>query len=477
MIRVRFAPSPTGYIHIGNARTALFNYLFVKSQGGKMILRIEDTDVERSREEYTEGLIRDLKWLGITWEEGPDKSGNFGPYKQSQRLGIYKEKLEVLLKSHKAYPCFCSEEELKARREEQTKKGLPPRYDNRCRNLTVDQIREFKSKNILSSIRFKVDGPPVIIQDLIRGEVRFDLNLIGDFVIVRANGMPTFHFSVCVDDGLMQVSHVLRGEDHLSNTPRHILLFQALGFNVPYFGHLSLLKGPAGEPLSKRFGAVSIAEYRQLGYLPDALVNYMALLGWSPGDNREILSQKELEKEFSLDRVIKSPAIFDPKKLDWISGQHLRQLPQAEFIQKASEYVQDYEVVSAQDFVKKKAWYEKIFSHMQDNITHFAELKDRLSMFEEPRVYEDPKLLHEESSQKVLLGLKEIASSLASWTESNYDESIESLKKKVDAKGKALFMPIRLALTGRVHGPEMKKIVGVIGKEEGLKRFEKALLK
>jgi glutamyl-tRNA synthetase len=420
--------------------------------------------------------MHDLKWLGIRWSEGPDKNGGaYGPYKQSERLGIYKEKVNELIKHGKAYPCFCSEEELKVRREEQSKKNLPPRYDNRCRNLTSEQIAEFKKKKIEPSIRFKVDGTEVIINDLIRGEVRFDLNLIGDFVIVRASGMPTFHLSVCVDDGLMQITHVLRGEDHLSNTPRHILLFQALGFSVPQFGHMSLLKGPEGEPLSKRFGAVSIAEYRQLGYLPEALVNYMALLGWSPGDNRELLTPQELEKEFSLERVIKSPAIFDPKKLDWVSGQHLRKLSVKDFVQKCSDYVKNYELVSEAELTQKKEWFEKIFISMQDNITHFGELKDRLSMFVAPEIYEDPALLQVESSQKVLEGMKEVLGSLQAWTEANYDESVENLKKKVSAKGKALFMPIRLALTGRVHGPEMKKIVGIIGKEESIKRFDKAL--
>jgi glutamyl/glutaminyl-tRNA synthetase len=273
----------------------------------------------------------------------------------------------------------------------------------------------------------------------------------------------------------MQITHVLRGEDHLSNTPRHILLFQALGFSVPQFGHMSLLKGPEGEPLSKRFGAVSIAEYRQLGYLPEALVNYMALLGWSPGDNRELLTPQELEKEFSLERVIKSPAIFDPKKLDWVSGQHLRKLSVKDFVQKCSDYVKNYELVSEAELTQKKEWFEKIFISMQDNITHFGELKDRLSMFVAPEIYEDPALLQVESSQKVLEGMKEVLGSLQAWTEANYDESVENLKKKVSAKGKALFMPIRLALTGRVHGPEMKKIVGIIGKEESIKRFDKAL--
>ena len=283
MIRVRFAPSPTGYLHIGNVRTALFNYLFAQRKGGKFILRVEDTDKERTQPEYREALIEDLAWMGIRWDEGPGVGGEYGPYVQSERLEIYKKYTQQLIQQGKAYACYVTEEEIEEAKRLAHLEKRPPRFDNRGRNFSKEEIEKRKARGIKPTVRFKIENPRLKVHDLIRGEVEFNLDeMVGDFVIQRADGLPTFHLAVCVDDGLMKITHVIRGEDHLSNTPKHILLLEALGFKPPQYGHLSLIHGPGGEPLSKRLESVSVREFRKRGTLPHALANYIALLGWSP---------------------------------------------------------------------------------------------------------------------------------------------------------------------------------------------------
>jgi len=474
-MKVRFAPSPTGYIHLGNARTALFNYLLASQKKGQMILRIEDTDVERSKDEYVDALIEDLRWLGLKWQEGPDCGGPNAPYRQSERQAIYEKKLQELIEKGHAYHCFCSEERLNKLKDKQREQGLPPRYDNQCRALSSADVQVKLKEKQPHTIRFKVDGKNLIFKDLIRGEIDFDLNLIGDFVICRTSGVPTFHLTVCVDDGMMGVTHVLRGEDHLPNTPRHILLFKAMGLTVPEFGHFSLLKGPGGEPLSKRLGAMSMREYRSAGWLPESLVNYMALLGWAPGDNRELFDMAGLCDAFSLSRIVKSAAIFDPVKLDWIAGQHMRQLKTDAFIQRAKTYLLENKLVEKSQLEVRQAWYDKALLALHDNITFFGQLKEKLAVFDAPSAYEDIALLREASSQTVLKKLESILSNVLQFSGENYSDIVDQIKKETGIKGKSLFMPIRLALTGACHGPEMKRVADVVGKEEALVRIEKAL--
>lgn len=482
MIRVRFAPAPTGYLHLGNVRTALFNYLFAKKEKGAFILRIEDTDLDRSEEVYEKAILEDLKWMKLFWDEGPEREGPYGPYQQSKRLSIYAGFLEKLLREGKAYYCYCTEAELDERRRLAQLEKRPPRYDNRCRTVSQAEVKKRTAQGIRPTVRFKIEKPEVMFHDLIRGVVHFDLDqMMGDFIIARADGKPTFHLGVSVDDCLMKITHVIRGEDHLSNGPRHQLLIRALGFEPPQYAHLSLIHGPGGEPLSKRLESISIREFRRRGYLPEALSNYLALLGWSPGDNREIFSWKELQELFELKRVVKSAAICDPKKLDWMNGEHLRALSDEEFVERALNYLKGTaphpslfppggERVGVRGYDESLA--RKILPVFKDNIHCLEELGDRLQILAEDFSYENQALIQSRESREIF------QAALAVLKEKDvppFDEFIEALKPKVKAKGKELFMPLRMALTGREHGPELKRLFPILGREGVRKRFERAL--
>ncbi|MDD5085211.1 MAG: glutamate--tRNA ligase [Candidatus Omnitrophica bacterium] len=476
-IRVRFAPSPTGYLHIGNARTALFNYLWASRMKGEMILRIEDTDFERSRKEYEDAVYEDLKWLGIKWNEGPDSGGKYGPYRQSERLDIYKEKVDSLLREGRAYYCFCQQDELEKRREEALKTGKPPRYDNRCRSLSQKEIDDRRARGIKPSVRFKIREGELRLTDLIRGEVVFDLSLIGDFIILRPDETPTFHLAVCVDDGLMKVTHVLRGEDHLSNTPRHILLLEAMGFRPPQYAHLSLIMGPGGSPLSKRLGARSIREYRTLGYMPEALVNYLSLLGWSPGDDREIFTPDGLERVFSIERVIKSSAIFDKDKLNWVAGQHLRRLTGEEYLARAKDFLK-----SDGDFLsvfkgRGDKWIDRALLLFKDSIVCFSELKVKFAFFDEAAVIEDKGILENAETRALLAEALNFLEAEKAFNEGTFAALIDSLKKKTTLKGKALYHPLRLAFTAKNEGPELVSLFPLLGRDLCIKRLKEILRK
>ena len=324
-IRVRFAPSPTGYLHIGNARTALFNWLFARHYGGCFILRIEDTDTDRHVAEAEGLIIQDLKWMGLDWDEGPDKGGPYGPYRQSDRLDIYQSYAQKLVESGRAYYCYCTPEELEASRQKMLASGQTPQYDGRCLHLSDEQKKEFEKEGRRPSVRFRTLGDAVVVNDLIRGEVSFDGQTIGDFIILRSDGRAAYNFAVVIDDIQMEITHVLRGEDHLSNTPRQVLIYQALGFNPPQFGHMPMILGPDRTRLSKRHGATSVVSYREKGYLPEAINNYLALLGWSSPDEEEILPQEKLVQKFTVDRISRSAAIFDLTKLNWMNGNYIRE--------------------------------------------------------------------------------------------------------------------------------------------------------
>src|SRR6056297_727992 len=323
-VRVRLDPSPTGSLHVGTARAALFNYLFANQKKGKFILRIEDTDKERSKKEYEKQIIEGLKWLGINWDEGPETKGEFGPYRQSDRKNRYKKYLKKLLDEEEAYHCFCSEEELEQMRQKQKQNGEPPRYTGKCRDLSESEVKKRLEAGESSVIRFKTKNYEVKFEDIIRGEVSFDGKLMGDFVIAKDLDSPLYNFAVVVDDYEMKISHVIRGEDHLSNTPKQIFIYKALGIPIPKFAHLPLILGEDESKLSKRHGAVSIEEFKEKGYLPEALINFMALLGWNSGTEKEIYSMEELIENFSLERVQKSGSIFNKDKLTYINGVHIR---------------------------------------------------------------------------------------------------------------------------------------------------------
>src|SRR4051812_18837205 len=317
-MRVRFAPSPTGKLHVGNARTALFNWLLARGQGGTFVLRIEDTDVERSTAESEAAIIDDIRWLGLDWDEGPDTGGPHGPYRQSERADLYARYAQQLVETGHAYPCFCSREQLEADREQALAGGRPARYAGTCRRLSKEQAAQRIAAGAKPALRFRIpDNHEVRFVDAVRGEVRFHTDVIGDPIIVRGEGVPAYNFAVVVDDALMGITHVVRGEDHISNTPRQILLYEALGFVPPAFAHLALVMGPDHTPLSKRHGATSVAEFRSRGYLPEALVNYLALIGWSPGNDEELLPMAEMARRFSLEDVGVSAGGVDEEKLGW----------------------------------------------------------------------------------------------------------------------------------------------------------------
>ncbi len=324
-VRTRFAPSPTGFLHIGSARTTLFNYLFAKKNHGSFILRIEDTDVERSKPEYERDIMDSLRWLGIEWDEGPDIGGDYESYRQSQRGEIYRKYLEKLLAEDRAYYCFCSEEELEAQRQYQMSIGETPRYSGKCAQLSPKEVKKYLSEGKTHIIRFKVPAKKVKFNDLVRGELEFDAGLIGDFAIAKNLEIPLYNFAVVVDDFEMKISHVIRGEDHLSNTPKQILLQETLALPTPKYAHLPLILGPDRSKLSKRHEAVAISEYQRQGYLPETLINFMAFLGWNPGEEREIYSLPSLIKEFSLERVQKGGAVFNINRLDFLNGFYIRQ--------------------------------------------------------------------------------------------------------------------------------------------------------
>src|SRR2546421_208353 len=349
-MRVRFAPSPTGHLHVGNARTALFNWLLARGQGGTYIFRIEDTDADRSTRESEASIVTDLRWLGLDWDEGPDVGGPRGPYRQSERLHLYQSYATELLNAGAAYHCFCTVVQLEAERQEALAAGRPARYAGTCRRITREQAEARIAAGERPAIRFRVpEERDVVFTDAVRGDVRFETDVIGDPVIVRADGHPAYNFAVVVDDALMEVTHVVRGEDHISNTPRQILLYEALGFTPPIFAHLALVLGPDHSPLSKRHGATSVGEFRSKGYLPEALVNYLALIGWSPGNDEELLPVEELARRFSLERVGHSAGVFDEEKLAWANRHYLKMSDPARIANLSVPFFQEAGVAMAPD--------------------------------------------------------------------------------------------------------------------------------
>jgi glutamyl-tRNA synthetase len=471
MKRVRFAPSPTGYLHLGNIRTALFNYLYARRHGGKFILRIEDTDSQRSRPEYEKGLLEDLRWMGLQWDEGPEAGGEYGPYRQSERFEIYQRHAQELIKKGKAYYCYVTEEEVEEMKQRAKLEKRPLRFSNPGRHFSEQEIERRKAMGIKPAVRFMIKEPQLIMYDLIRGVVKFNLDdMIGDFIILKPDGTPTFHLAVCVDDGMMKITHVIRGEDHLSNAPRHILLMEAMGYTPPQYGHLPLIHGPGGEPLSKRLESVSVRSFRGQGYMGESLANYIALLGWAPGDNRELYSISELEKVFDLDRVGKSASCYDPQKLDWVSGEHLRMLSDEEFTRRAMDYLKINGKLSGN-------WgrTERVLPILKDKIVRFDQLTEMLSFLNEDLAYEHQDVLKGEEAAEIFEQALKILPSLSDADPALYDSFLNAIKPSVKAKGKNLFMPIRIALTGKEHGPELKRLFPALGLETIRHRFERAL--
>ncbi|MFY9175155.1 MAG: glutamate--tRNA ligase [Peptococcia bacterium] len=477
-IRVRFAPSPTGPLHIGGARSALFNYLFARGMGGKFILRIEDTDLERSSRESEEDILNSLRWLGLDWDEGPDIGGPYGPYRQTERLESYRKFADQLLESGQAYHCFCSEEELEAQRQEFISKGELPRYNGKCFSLTAEEKQRFIDQGRKPVVRFRVPQDQVIvINDLVRGQVSFESNGIGDFVIVKSDGIPTYNFAVVIDDSLMKISHVIRAEEHLSNTPRQILVYQALGLAEPQFAHVSLILGEDRTKMSKRHGATSVIQYQELGYLPEALVNFLALLGWSPEGEEEIFTKEELFKEFSLSRVAKNPAIFDQEKLRWINGMYIRKTPREELLEKALPFLKKAGFCRENpnaDELKRAGW---LVATLQERLSVLSELPTQVeALLAEDVTLENEEaelVLKEETVPLVIKSFLEKVRELPALEPDAVRPLFKAIQKELNLKGKQVFMPIRVALTGQMHGPELHYIISIMGQELIEKRIVK----
>nr|XP_043612692.1 glutamate--tRNA ligase, chloroplastic/mitochondrial [Erigeron canadensis] len=490
-VRVRFAPSPTGYLHVGGARTALFNYLYARSKGGKFILRIEDTDLERSTKESEEAVLRDLAWLGLSWDEGPGIGGDYGPYRQSERNDMYKQYANKLLQSGQVYRCFCSNEELEQMKEIAKEKQLPPVYTGKWATASDEEVQQELAKGTPYTYRFRVPKEGSLkINDLIRGEVSWNLDTLGDFVVMRSNGQPVYNFCVTVDDATMAITHVIRAEEHLPNTLRQALIYKALGFPMPSFAHVSLILAPDRSKLSKRHGATSVGQFREMGYLPQAIVNYLALLGWSDGTNAEFFTLEQLVEKFSIDRVNKSGAIFDSTKLRWMNGQHLKALPMEELIKTVGTQWRSAGILNESE----GPFIEDAFKLLEGGIDVITDAEKLLS---DLLSYPFHATLSSSEGREIIAdGLPVVAESLLAAYDSGellgaleegksgWQKWVKAFGKSLKRKGKGLFMPLRVLLTGKLHGPDMGESIvlihragtsGVVNPEVGFATLEERL--
>lgn len=478
-VRLRFAPSPTGPLHIGGARSALFNYLYARKYDGDFIVRIEDTDLDRSSRESEENIKDALLWLGIDWNEGIDRGGSVGPYRQTERLETYGKAVERLMETGSAYRCYCSPDELEAMREEQKARSEMPRYDGRCRNLTPEQEDMFQFEGRKPVIRFRVpEGKSIVIDDLVRGRVVFESDGIGDYVIVKSDGIPTYNFAVVVDDHTMEISHVIRGEEHLSNTPRQSMLYDALDWEPPAFAHVSLILGKDRSKMSKRHGSTSVENYRNAGYLPEGLVNFLALLGWSPEGEEEIFSMDELIRLFDLDRVAKNPAVFDLEKLRWINHQHIQRGDLSRLTESAVPYLVEAGFLTAEQADQEADRLEAMMSVIRSGLDALEDVKDRAELFFHSRPLEDPQAREMVSQDYIPDMLRTFLTHLDNGeklTPGGVKKAFKETMKELDLKGKQVFMPVRIAVTGVMSGPEMHELIPVLGVDEVRRRMEQNL--
>lgn len=477
-IRVRFAPSPTGPLHIGGARSALFNYLWARKNNGTFIVRSEDTDLERSSRESEHNILEALRWLSIQWGEGIEVGGDHGPYRQTDRLSIYREYTEKLINSGHAYLCYCSEEELEQERKALVAQGETPRYRGKCRNLTAEQRATFQSEGRKPVVRFRVpEGQAIHIKDQVRGDVVFDSDGIGDYVIVKSDGIPTYNFAVVVDDSTMNVTQVIRGEEHLSNTPRQVLIYQALGLSVPEFAHISLILNTEGGKMSKRDGDTAVIDYRKKGYLPEAIVNFIALLGWAPSGEKEFYTLDELAEAFSLDRVSKSPAVFDLQKLNYMNAHYIKQTAPERLAELALPYAQELGILPlGEQSTEQQRWFMGVMKAISEKISYLAEVKDFIHYFHgdvplEPEG-EALEVLKGEQVPGVLALFKGKVQEVEELSEATVKVLLKQMTKELKLGGKLVYMPVRVALTGQMHGPELFDVIPLLGRENVLKRLE-----
>lgn len=478
-IRLRFAPSPTGSLHIGGARTALFNWLFARHFNGKFIVRIDNTDFERSTTESAREIVSALRWLGLDWDEGPEIGGSYGPYFQSERLYKYQQVAEKLLQEGLAYFCYCSVEELKERRQKALSEGKAPRYDGRCRELSYEERVKLEKEGRRPVIRFKLpESGPIIVKDLIRNEVTFEHDILDDFIIVKSSGVPTYNFACVVDDIDMKVTHILRAEEHLSNTPRQILLYEALGAPLPIFAHVPMILAPDRSKLSKRHGATSVEEFRDQGYLPEALINYLALLGWSPEGEQEILSLPEMVKQFSLEKVAKTAAIYDTKKLTWLNGHYLNEVDIDRVTMLALPFLQKKGLVP-QDIQADNSYVKEVVNLVRTRVRTLEEIADAaVYFFKDEFTYEEKGVQKHFRKTGVQTVLEEAAGSLEkleSFDAATLEETYRNLSSELGVKTGEIIHPTRLAISGRTMGPGLFEMMALLGKEKTVQRIKKAI--
>lgn len=482
-VRVRFAPSPTGKLHIGGARTAIYNWAFARANGGTFILRIDDTDPTRSTDENTQIILRAMRWLGLDWDEGPEVGGDFGPYSQTERLDLYKQTAERLLAEGKAYPCFCTPEQLAADREAaQARKDPFQGYQRRCRDLSPEEAQARIDAGEPYVLRIKVpeDRGNVVINDAVHGEVTFDAKELDDFVIFRSDGTPTYNFATVVDDALMGITHVIRGDDHLSNTPRQVMVYEAMGASVPVFAHISMILGADGKKLSKRHGATSVEEYRDAGYLSDAFVNYLALLGWSLDGETTVIPRDVLASQFSLERISKNPATFDPKKLDWMNAEYINAMSNADF----ADQIMLPELLKAglikEGIEADAAWLGALAEIVRPRTkmpADAATVAAPVFATAETLAYDEKSVskgLAKEGMGAVLDAAKAALEALDEWTPANIDAALEPLPEVLDVKKRLVFGAVRVAECGNMVSPPLGETMALIGRDDCLARIDRA---
>jgi len=482
-IRVRFAPSPTGMLHIGGARTALFNWLYAKHYNGTFVLRIEDTDQVRSTEEAVNVILEGMKWLGLDWDEGPRKGGEYSPYYQMQRLYLYQKYAEQLLKDKKAYYCYCTREELAESREKQSKENKSLKYDRHCMNLSEEDKKRYKAEGRKPVIRLKIPAKEITFNDLLRGEVTFDGGLLSDFVIMKSDGIPTYNYAVVIDDTLMKITDVMRGDDHISNTPKQIVIYEALGFDVPKFAHIPMIMGEDHAKLSKRHGAASVMEYRKMGYIPEALVNYIAHLGWSSGSNREIFSIEEIAKEFTLDKISKHAAVFNMEKLNWFNSEYLKKMPIDSLTKMLLPFLREANYIEKGESLSpaKNEYIKEVLKLMQGRINNFSQFIDYADYFFIDKINIEPQafdsVLNKEGVPGILQVLEEKLSVIKCWDEESIENVVRKVASSLQIKGGQIIHPTRVALSGKKVGPGLFELMVVLGQDKTVKRLKKAIEK
>jgi len=480
-VRVRFAPSPTGFLHLGGARTALFNWAFARKYGGVFVLRIEDTDLARSTEESVRVILESLRWLGLLWDEGPEVGGPYGPYFQSQRLHLYREYAERLLEKGLAYECFCTPEELKERKERVIAQGKSWRYDRRCLHLSAREREAFRREGRKPALRFRIPEGTTTFVDMLRGDVTFDNSELDDFVILKSDGMPTYNFACVVDDALMRITHVIRGDDHISNTPRQVLLYEAFGFPCPQFAHIPMILGKDRTRLSKRHGSPSVTYYRDMGYLPEAMVNYLARLSWATGEEeKEIFTREEIIERFSLEQVTKHAAIFDLDKLNWMNGVYLRAADPERLAEILIDILKRQGKVTEKDLTPEFfAYCRRVMALMRDRIRYVAQILEEAEYFFTEHYEYDPQavesVLFEEKVPEILRTSYELLKDLEPFDAQTIEKAIRAEAERRGLKAAQFIHPLRVAVSGKKVGPGLFELLEVLGKERVLARIARTL--